>query len=774
MSLKVTQQNGISVYTVSGSQTTRSLPDWLARKRKRSLRSDAAYNSRIELIQDFEFEEASQCVRVSPDGEYAMATGTYKPQQRVYHLPSSALKYARHTGSLNLKFVLLSTDYTKSLHLQADRSLEFHTAMGCHHVTRIPRYGRDLAYLKPAAQVVVAAEGREVYRLDLEAGRFLKPFDVGGYDSGGGAAEGGEDVGSVECVGVADGSHGLLAFGTDVGTTEFWDPRSRNRVGVLGPPASAAASYDVFGQPVRSGVTALEFNPSGLTLATGNSAGIITLYDIRSPNPLLSKDQGYGFPIKTLKFLHSTSSSNSNARGVETAYETTSTPKVLSADKRIIKIWDQASGKPWTSVEPSVDINDVCVVPNSGMLFTANEGREMHSFLIPALGPSPWWCAHLDTQTEGLADKNINDPDAYITDAADTGGEVVTYDNYKFLTKPELKQLNLDHFIGGGHATNTTNGDKKATLGGSLVRPYMHGYFVDQRLYDEARVITDPFEWERERKRIVAAKIEKQRESRIRSTRSTAATAKVKINKRLAERLVALEGKLARASGEKEEKEKVGEGEKKGKVLKDTRFTRLFQNPDFEVDESSMEFRQLNPSTNPLPPPPPPLHIRKTAVGKEQESSSSPSSSDNDDDDDDSEEEAAEKESKKQKQKPQQPQMRISTSSYKKVNHDTRGFASSSVQKRRNRERERKNKSFGEQVSSMKDRPREKVGKKNPGRGVMGERQVTFFATSGRKGRDGQGQGQGQGGSGGGRRGRPGSERRSASGNVFRREGLGK
>ncbi|CUS11013.1 unnamed protein product [Tuber aestivum] len=743
MSLKVTQQNGISVYTVSGSQAIRSLPDWLARKRKHSLRSDAAYNSRIELIQDFEFEEASQCVRVSPDGEYAMATGTYKPQQRVYHLPSSALKYSRHTGSLNLKFMLLSTDYTKSLHLQTDRSLEFHTAMGCHHVTRIPRYGRDLAYLKPAAHVVIAAEGREVYRLDLEAGRFLKPFGVGGYD--GGAADGSGDVGSVECVGVADGSHGLLAFGTDVGTTEFWDPRSRNRVGLLGPPASAAASYDVFGQPVRSGVTALEFNPSGLTLAAGNSVGITTLYDIRSPNPLLSKDQGYGFPIKTLKFLHSPSSSNSNTRGVETAYETTSTPKVLSADKRIIKIWDQASGKPWTSIEPSVDINDVCVVPSSGMLFTANEGREMHSFLIPALGPSPWWCAHLDTQIEQLADKHINDPDAYITDTAGTGEEVVTYDNYKFLTKAELKQLNLDHLLGGGHTTTTDRG-KKTASGGSLVRPYMHGYFVDQRLYDEARLIADPFEWERERKRMVAEKIEKQRESRIRSSRPAA---KVKINKRLAERLAALEGKLAKASREKgEEGEEDGEGDREGNVLKDTRFTRLFQNPEFEVDETSLEFRQLNPSTNPPPLP----HTRKTAVEEEQESSSSSSEPGSE----------SEKEDK-QKQHKKQPQMRISTSSYKKANHDTRGFAPSSAQKRRNLDR-----SFGEQVSSIKARPRaERAGKKVVGgRGVVGEREVTFFATSGRKGG-------GRGGRGGGG-GRPAGERRSASGNVFRREGLGR
>ncbi|RPA96151.1 WD40 repeat-like protein [Choiromyces venosus 120613-1] len=749
MSLKVTQQNSISVYTVSGSHTARSLPDWLARKRKRSLRDDAAYNSRIELIQDFEFEEASQCVRVSEDGEYAMATGTYKPQQRIYHLPSSALKYARHTGSLNLKFVLLSTDYTKSLHLQTDRSLEFHTAMGCHHVTRIPRYGRDLAYLKPTAQVVVAAEGQEVYRLDLEAGRFLKPFTVGGYD-------GGEDVRSVECVGVADGSHGLLAFGTDVGTTEFWDPRSRNRVGLLGSPTSAAASYDVFGQALKTGVTALEFNPSGLTLATGNSAGIITLYDIRSPNPLLSKDQGYGFPIKTLKFLHSSSSTNSNTRGVETAYETTSTPKVLSADKRIIKIWDQNNGKPWTSIEPSVDINDVCVVPNSGMIFTANEGREMHSFLIPALGPSPWWCAHLDTQIEQLADKHINDPDAYINGTGGTSGEAVTYDNYKFLTKPELKQLNLDHLI-GGHAANTEGG-KKPISGGSLVRPYMHGYFVDQRLYDEARLIADPFEWERERKRLVAARIEKQRESRIRSTRTTttaAAASKVKFNKRLAERLVALEGKLAKASASPDDGD---DEEKKEEVLKDTRFTRLFQNPDFEVDEASMEFRQLNPSTKPT------LPTAKTAVEQEQDSSSVNSDSDSGSDS------GEEKSEKRRPEKNWQPEMRISTSSYKKANHDTRGFAPSSVQKKRNRE-----KSFGERVSSIKDRPRE--ADRRVGRGVMGEREVTFFASSSRRGRGGH-EGGGRGGRGGGGqgggRGRPAGERRSASGNVFRREGLGK
>jgi ribosome biogenesis protein ENP2 len=97
MSLRVTQQNGVSVYTISGSNTSRSLPDWLARKRKRSLKNDEAYQNRVELIQDFEFEEASQCIQVSEDGEYAMATGEHlSPQSKLCNSD-------RYQGHINLK-----------------------------------------------------------------------------------------------------------------------------------------------------------------------------------------------------------------------------------------------------------------------------------------------------------------------------------------------------------------------------------------------------------------------------------------------------------------------------------------------------------------------------------------------------------------------------------------------------------------------------------------------------------------------------------------------
>ena len=73
--MKLTNHSAIPVYTISGSSTARPLPEWLARKRKRSLKNDPEFANRIELLQDFEFEEASQCVKVSDDGQWVMSTG---------------------------------------------------------------------------------------------------------------------------------------------------------------------------------------------------------------------------------------------------------------------------------------------------------------------------------------------------------------------------------------------------------------------------------------------------------------------------------------------------------------------------------------------------------------------------------------------------------------------------------------------------------------------------------------------------------------------------
>ncbi len=64
--MKLANPGTVPVYTVSGP-SNRSLPEWLARKKGKSLKHDPEYANRIELLQDFQFDEASYCVRVSED-----------------------------------------------------------------------------------------------------------------------------------------------------------------------------------------------------------------------------------------------------------------------------------------------------------------------------------------------------------------------------------------------------------------------------------------------------------------------------------------------------------------------------------------------------------------------------------------------------------------------------------------------------------------------------------------------------------------------------------
>ena len=783
--MKLTTPSAVSVYTIAGEGTSRPLPEWLARKRKRSLKNDSEYANRVELLQDFEFEEASQCVRVSEDGEWVMSTGTYKPQIHTHYLPHLSLSFARHTNTVNQTFVLLGQDYGKSLHLQTDRSLEFHTPGGLHYSTRIPRYGRDLKYNRRTAEVLIPAVGvnadnnGEVFRLNMELGRFMKGYevDIGADDFGslgGGALQGGVGVGSVNCAAIAEESHGLLAFGTSLGTVEFWDSRSRNRVSALGPPTST--SFLETGQNLTAAITALEFHSSGLQLATGSSTGLIHTYDLRSPVPLLRKDQGYGSPIQTLRYLNNTSSKDLDGE------------KILSADRKCIKLYDSNSGALWTSVEPVVDLNHVEWVSDTGMLLTANEGRQQHAFFIPQLGPAPRWCAFLDNLVEEMAEDAEGDPNAFSATSTKTGmGEV--YDNFKFLDQKELRDLSLDHLIG------TTN----------LLRPYMHGYFVPQRLYEEARLLANPDLALQQRQKSIQEKINKERESRIRGSKKVA----VKVNRKLAEKLAGREEanerrkaqRLLRKNGkdgdtgdlstqpEVETAEKKPDQKKTADLMQDDRFKRLFEDEDFEIDETSREYQLHNPSS------------ARDTIGAnkkggltavEQEDLDSVQSSKDEDEDDESgnEDEEAESAALRARQRLKQPQDnrddrsrgRIGSSSYKKSGHQPQGnrqqqkangprvrVSSSSAQDVK-RQRTQQAKHFGDLATSLPSREQSGPDARSGRGGVVGEKEVSFVPSKTQKKRaqpelidSGRQRSRGCFTAGSAK------DRRSASGNVFRR-----
>jgi len=494
MVLKSTPGATVPVYQVSGANTSRSLPDWLVKKRKQSLKKDPEFQSRIQLIQDFEFEEASNRIKVTRDCQYAVATGTYKPQIHVYDFQQMSMKFERHTDAENVDFVMVSDDWTKGVHLQSDRSIEFHAQGGIHARTRIPKFGRSIDYNRENCEIYVAASGSELYRLNIDVGRYMAPFETGA------------DALNVVKVNPA---HGLVGTGTEEGTVQFWDPRSRRQVGVLGVGGQ--------GHGIGSGVTSLAFHNDGLRFAAGTYEGITQLFDLRMSQPLLSKDQGYSYPIQNIGYLDTP----------------TAQDMVWTSDKRIVKIWDAQNGDPYTSLEPSVDINDVAHIPNTGMFLMANEGVPMHTYYVPTLGPAPRWCSFLDNITEELEEKPVSS----------------VYENYKFVTAKELRQLGLDHLVGS-----------------NVVRAYMHGYFLDMRLYEKAKLIANPYEYRDHREAEIRKRIEQERESRIRGAKTKAA-AGAKVNKEFAA----------------ENSEQI-----------DDRFKAMFEDPEYEIDENSYEYKLLH------------------------------------------------------------------------------------------------------------------------------------------------------------------------------------
>ncbi|XBW36094.1 hypothetical protein QEN19_001670 [Hanseniaspora menglaensis] len=653
MVLKSTSASDIPVYQVSGSNVSRSLPDWIAKKRKQSLKYDADYQQRIELVQDFSFQEASNKIRVTPDGQYCMATGTYKPQFHVYDFNQLSLKFERHTDCENIDFLFLSNDWTKSVHLQNDRSIQFQNKGGLHYSTRIPKFGRSLAYNVENCDIYVASNSSEVFRLNLHKGQFLSPFQLENENSGANHV-------------ALNPYTNLTAVSTEDNVVEFFDPRTRGRVTKL----EVVNELEQFSTDFQITTSCFNSNNNGLNFACGSSTGYSYIYDLRQSSPTQIKDQGYGYAIKNIQFLNLPNNDD----------------YILSSDKRIAKIWEHDNGKQICSMEPSVDLNDIAHIENTGMFLTANEGQQMHTYYIPHLGPAPAWCSFLDNITEELEEKPSQS----------------VYSNYRFINKADVKKLSIEHLIGS-----------------KVLRSYMHGFFIDNNLYEKLCLITNPDKLKDSREKEIRKKIDQERESRIKQTlvMEDGRVDKVKVNKNLL-------GKLSNKRGEK-----VAQA-----VLQDNRFAEMFADEDFQVDEEDYDFKQLNPvrSTKEVDDEKAQKRIRALTAAEESDeeriaakngkAQNSESESESESDDENIQKQIT------QKQK-QQIQKQMKALEKKKKEEKELELVASSGSKHERRQ-SKKPSSFGAQVNDMnKDFEKKKFENKNTiiKRKQFGETEVTFI-----------------------------------------------
>jgi ribosome biogenesis protein ENP2 len=131
----------------------------------------------IELIADFEFNNVATNIEVSNDGYYLVGAGTYPPRIKIFETQEMSVKCERGIDAEVLKVKILSEDYSKIALLLGDRNIELHAQYGRHFRIRTPKIQRDMAFIPSSCDLVTVGAGNEIYRLNLEQGRFLGPLE---------------------------------------------------------------------------------------------------------------------------------------------------------------------------------------------------------------------------------------------------------------------------------------------------------------------------------------------------------------------------------------------------------------------------------------------------------------------------------------------------------------------------------------------------------------------------------------------------------------------
>lgn len=154
-----------------------------------------------------------------------------------------------------------------------------------------------MIYNPNTADILTVGAGNEIYRLNLSMGRFQSPFVSESEES--------------NCITYSPRLE-LVATGTIDSKVEFWDMNMREKAHTLLLPQGLEGQE----------VTAIAFEPSqALQVSIGTEKGKVLTYDMRYPVPIFTLTHHYRSAIKAIKY-HSASR------------------KLLTADKKIIKIWD--------------------------------------------------------------------------------------------------------------------------------------------------------------------------------------------------------------------------------------------------------------------------------------------------------------------------------------------------------------------------------------------------------------------------------------------------
>lgn len=337
--------------------------------------------------------------------------------------------------------------------------------------------------------------------------------------------------------------HGLFGCAGENGILECFDLRASRSLGYVDVSSPSATHKDH--------LTSIRFDDDGVHLAVGTSSGKVIIYDLRSSNPFLIKKLTDGLPVIDIKYQRNP--------------ELETHQMMITSDSSHVKIWGKNDGRTLASLQISQKsdggINDLCLWPYSGLLLLALDMPHLKPYFIPQLGPAPKWCSFLECFTEQLEEAS-SEPH---------------YKDFRFLTRKDITNLGLTRL-----------------LGTSLLKAYMHGFFIDNRLYKKAKSLSDPYKHD-----TVGNHGSETRNKRYNDHGRYSHT----------EEKQPSQNKYSVYPAQLEQTLKLGMRKNlySTTVFEDYRFNNIFVSSDFNVDENSDEFKNFD------------THISKTINKKLEE-----------------------------------------------------------------------------------------------------------------------------------------------------------
>lgn len=309
---------------------------------------------KINSISGFSFPFSTELTKETPDGNYIISIGSYPSQIKCFSLEDLNLKFQRNFDSEITDFQILSNNWEKIVFLRSDRKLDFHTKSGSYYQIKIPEKGIDLTFNARKLLLYIPSIHNHVSVFDFNEGKFLNEIKLR------------KDT-KITCSGISN-FNGLLALGTENGRNEFWDPRVMKKcVGKI----NSFNKYTKYRN--NNGVSTLRFSDKSEHLFfSGFNSGEIVVYDLRCFSPLISKVIGHSKPVKSIRASH-----DSNF--------------LLASNSNSMKYWRLSTGQTKFSLKSEIDINHICSIKNSGMVFFSLNSKNVGIKYFKTLGPIPEW-----------------------------------------------------------------------------------------------------------------------------------------------------------------------------------------------------------------------------------------------------------------------------------------------------------------------------------------------------------------------------------------------